>query len=320
VAQKQKSFFSHVHRTANAVFVLALIGLASIVGILIVRSLPDAPQKPRIPKSGGGIHGTLQRRQVEFLAKRYCSGWVGVEKATRPDIREAIRQSKGRLYANHADAGFSTKQGWTQNDSIALQRLIAAGRRDSDSPWRTFPGNVWEPLSFNSMLGNIRTAKHQYMSMGGKMSLTENLVLAWAMKESAWNPHASAYGWSWGRSTAAGLLAITRSTYNLYARKGLFPKPFTRRYSGLWTEANMTDPVANMTAAFFILEHSPGSTLSKKLSNYYNPSDPKTGGRYAAKILAGVSFLESYRRGKQVNRISSKANAKLVGDLSNHVH
>jgi len=280
-----------------------LIAAALLVAASLWRASPS--ESPRPP-------GSLQRRQVDYFGHRFVKGWPGIESASRAEVGVAVAAAKERLRAASREGTFSDGERWTIRDELALQRFLDAEREKADSPWRRFPGDVRRPLDARAAWRAAKEARRLFREDGGKLRCDENLLLAWAMKESAWNPCASAYAGTRGKSTAVGFLMITRTTYNRFARNGLLGKKLVARCGARWDEHRLSDPVLNMTAALFILQNGPGKTLEEKLSRYHNPGNPAAGRRYAEKVLAGRAFLDRAVRGKDIANMSPDLRRKLA--------
>jgi hypothetical protein len=250
---------------------------------------------------------------VAFLAARYAAPWPGIDAATPADLVPAVLDVKEGTREEFPKSGFTTHAAWTHADAVALQRALDAARRNPDAIWNDFPGDVWKPLEAVALRDAVRLAIENYRNLGGAMAPPENLVLAWAMKESGWNPHASAYGWTCGRSTAAGLLAVTRRTHDACLAQGLLP------FREAWSEARLTDPILNLTTAFFILEHAPGRGLAGKLSAYHDPGNPGDGDRYAHQVLTGAAYLDGLAETPDDAAPDEEA-GRLAAELSRRVH
>jgi hypothetical protein len=162
--------------------------------------------------------------------------------------------------------------------------------------------------------------------LGGTMCLDENTLLAWAMKESSWNPYASAYGSSASTyqpkispiSTAVGFLQLTQGCVEGYAAQGALgenpPQP-------AWDEAALSNPVVNMVVALLILEKTPGQTLAQKLSAYRTSTKPQTGAAYASSVFKGKRFLDDFlkRVGKPIDQLNDDESKELFEGLDRSV-
>jgi hypothetical protein len=256
---------------------------------------------------------------VDYFGKRTIPDWPGISAASRSDVSKAIAGAKEKLRRGYLKEDFTQGDLWTVRDERSLHRVLISARKESDSPWRDFPGDTYRKMDLVQVFEAVGRARKEYRELGGRLKLSNNLLLAWAMRESAWNPCASAYGNTEGRSTAVGMLMITRSTYNLYARQALFPKKFIRKYGAKWSEAVLTGPVANMVVAQFILDGATKRGLREKLSAYYNPGNKAAGGRYADKVLAGKRYLDKMLKGKRVDKTSRKQRTRILLELDRHV-
>ena len=287
---------------------VAAISICLTAAALLVAASLWRTSRPRPPRPPG----SLQRRHVDYFGRSFVKGWPGIESASRAEVGEAIAAAKDPLRAACGGGGFSEGECWTIDDELALQRFLDAMREKADSPWERFPGDVHRPLDAHALWRAAKEARRLFLDDGGKLRFHDNLLLAWAMKESAWNACASAYGSTRGKSTAVGLLMITRTTYDRFAQKGLLGKKLVARCDTRWDERLLSDPVLNMTAALFILQNGPGGTLKEKLGYYYNPGNPAAGKRYAEKVLAGKAFLDRAVSGKKIPGMSPALMRKLA--------
>jgi hypothetical protein len=277
--------------------------------------------------------GLLQRRQVDYLGKAYVDGWPGIGPASRAQVQQAIRNAKDRLRQKYPKAGFTAGGRWTLQDDRAMQKVLNAARKGGGKDWAGFPGDTYRCLDCKDVAKTIKDALKEFNDLGGKLGLDENLLLAWMMKESTWNTAASAYGSSAARSTATGLLQITKTTYNDYASRGLFSDDYLKKYGDpikndegeitgyrvSWDEDQLTQGTANAVAGQFILQGKPGRTVADKLGNYYGSSAAKNRA-YANSILAGKRYLDQALKGKSLDKLSDRECQALINALDRIVH
>lgn len=299
---KRNNLLLHVTTIALCVAAAALLALAS-------RRRPAPGRKLQLP-------GSLQRRQVDYFGAQLLAGWAGIEGVSRTDVARVVAAAKKHLLSVSPQGGFSANETWTRADELALQRMLDAGRQLGDSFCAQFPGDVHSPLGASEAWTAVKEARRRFKQEGGTLQLEGNMLLAWAMKESSWNACGSPYAATRGKSTAVGLLMITRTTYDEFARKGLLGKDLAAR----WDEAALSDPVTNLTAAQFILQNGPGKTLREKLACYYDPGDPAAGRRYADKVLAGKAYLDRALRKQEMTKMSARARRRLMATLDNVAH
>ena len=278
--------------------------------------------------------GLLQRRQVDYFGKTYVDRWPGIGPATRAQVQQAIRNAKSRLRQKYPKAGFTSGGRWTLQDDRAMQKVLDAARKGKNKDWAGFPGDTYRCLDCKEVAKTIKDALKEFSDLGGKLGLDENLLLAWMMKESTWNEAASAYGSSAARSTATGLLQITKTTYNDYARRGLLSKAYLKKYGEpiknakgeiigyrvSWNEDQLTQGATNAVTGQFILQGKPGRSIADKLGNYYGSRSAAKNRAYADSIMKGKGYLDKALKGKNLNQLSDNECQKLINALDKIVH
>jgi len=279
-------------------------------------------------------YGLLQRQQVNFLGFLYnVPGWRGVGPASPEKIKDAIARIKDELRQQFPEAGFTPGGNWNPKDDKAMQKMLNSMRglpalllRDGPDrvPWILFPGrDTSRCLDCKEINQAIKDALDEFKQLdGGKLDVDQNFLLAWTMKESNWDEAASAYASSAVRpkniSTAIGLLQITKSTYEDYARRrpksGLFKK-----YGTEWDENALSTAKNNIVASLFLLQDKPGSSTTDKLKNYYGKNQADNAD-YVRKILAGKEYLDRILKGKSIDQLSDADCKKLGDELDKIVH
>jgi hypothetical protein len=281
------------------------------------------------PMSGLDPYGLLQRRQVSWIAQNYLGYKVwSIDTATRLDVKAKVIEAKNNLSKDFPTAGFTKGDTWTIADDQALQKVLDALRTDDKSPWKSFPGETYKCMDCKQVVKAVKDALKHFQDLGGTMNLDVNMLIAWAMKESDWNPYASAYGSTASVatarkpiSTAIGILQLTRETYEGYANQGLLGKAYTKQYGATWDEAVLSNPTASMAASLFILQNGPGTTLAQKLSKYRDPSNPMVGDPYARSVFSGKTFLDEFlkKTGKSMDQLSDDECRQLIQGLKKSV-
>ncbi|AQT68255.1 hypothetical protein STSP2_01411 [Anaerohalosphaera lusitana] len=122
-------------------------------------------------------------------------------------------------------------------------------------------------------------------------------------------------------STAVGLLQITRSTYNDYYDRGIFPQNdlWKTNFGEVWDESNLVNPARNMVAGLFVLQGKPGTTLQEKLGNYYGKGN-NSNRAYSGKILKGARFVKDFLERKDLRHLSPQECSTLMRELDDIVH
>ncbi len=277
------------------------------------------------PLSNLDPSGLLQRRQVEWLVKSYLGqkGW-NIDTAPRLDVRDKVLALKQELIKNFPKGGFDKKDPrWNEDDDIALQDAVDKQRAEKKGPLAGFPGDTFKPMTAMEAHEAVQKAIQVYKAQGGTLAVDETLLLAWAMKESSWNVAASAYGASASEasrdslvSTAVGAMQTTRDAYVLYAHPPKLGPVFSTRQ---WSEEMLSDPVASMVVALFMLQNGPGKTIEEKLGGYRGSHDKTANQAYSNRVMLGKSWIEDYFKthGKSIEKMNVGEGVDFVNRLWN---
>lgn len=271
----------------------------------------------------------LLRHQVDWFGSRLDEGWPGIGDRTIGvaqvgalvgRIKEHLGQLRGRPL--HGKPGR-----WSIRNDVELQEMLDRGRHRE---LRDFPGPVWKPLGLAELREPIEAALKAYARLTGRdphdEGVTPTLLVAWTIKESDRNPYASPYASTSARSTATGLLQITRTTYDDLARRGRLPAraledgTLPRR----WDERALTDPAANLLAALLVLREKArrGGELADALARYYGSADKAACARYARGVLAGDAYLREQLGGSDLPkrlRLSAREVSALLAETGRQV-
>ncbi len=275
---------------------LAARGLVALA-LLAPCSLQPAAARPALPP-------LLLRHQVDWFGERLLDAWPGIGDRSIgvaqvgdlvARIKDAVGQARGRPLSGPADR-------WSIRNDIELQELLDRRPR----ALRGFPGKVWAPLELPALRDAIEAALTRYAQLTGDRpdGVTPTLLVAWIMKESSANPYASPYASSSARSTATGLLQITRTTYDDLVRRGRFPAQAIQagHLPARWDEPALCDPVTNLLAALFVLREKRrgGKSVEEGLRRYYGSGEAAAEARYARGVLAGEAYLRQELGGTEV--------------------
>lgn len=274
----------------------------------------------------GGVDpmGLLQRRQVDFLAGKFSRNWPGVGPAPGHRVRQGIHDAKTALRSMYPNAGWDKSKNWKDwRDDIALQSVLDSLIESGEYPnsdLKGFPGQVHKPCGCKRLMQMVQTAKERYRQLGGNVNIDDFTMLAWIAKESEGDPFASAYGNTGSKSSAVGLLQITKDAFNRHALAGSFPDKFLNRFPGkVWDERYLSSGSTNVVTGLFVLEHGTrASGLHRKLEVYKEgPQRGASGGpQYANNIIQGGQWLKNQLHGKDIDNLSDQECNNLLQQLA----
>jgi len=267
--------------------------------LVLAAASPAAAGPPRSPR--------LMRHQVDWFGARLEEDWPGIGDrsigtaevgALVARIKEELGKARGRP--------LSGGDRWSVRNDVELQEMLDSGRQRG---LREFPGPVWRPLPLDDLRDAIEAAFARYAALSGadprdELGVTPTLMVAWTIKESDRNPYASPYASTSARSTATGLLQITRTTYDDLVRRRRFPGAALAQ--GLlpeaWDEVALSDPVTNLLAALFVLKEKARGRedVEAALGRYYGSTDPAANARYAGGVLRGDAYLREQLGGAEL--------------------
>jgi RHS repeat-associated protein len=204
----------------------------------------------------------------------------------------------------------SRKWGWTDKgkldqyrDDIALQKMIEVFKQVRGKQVIEEIGDVYAPVHDPKQAEEyLAAAMKQYGH--AVPGMTQNLLFAWAMKESHFNPAASAYGWSifksWTSSSAQGTIQITKGTCNSPEIQRALPVAY--RKMG-WHDAT-ADPIRGLVTGLAVLRAKmTGNSLREGLAKYKGAG----GTAYADRVLKGQRAVSEY-----LDRVKKKT----IGELT----
>jgi Transglycosylase SLT domain len=271
----------------------------------------------------------LMRHQVDWFGERLEDDWPGIGDrsigvaqvgALVGRIKQTLGQARGRPLQGGAGS-------WSIRNDIELQEMLDRGRYDVLDG---FPGQVWRPIGLEDMREAMQEALRRYARITGDdpadLGVTHTLLVAWSIKESSLNPFASPYASTSARSTATGLLQITRTTYDDLVRRRRIPQAAIEAGAlpASWDEPALSDPTTNLLAAVFVLREKAqrGGGLPAALGRYYGSNDAAANARYAQGVQAGEAYLREQLGAEEIPsrlRLSEREQSALLRETESRV-